>query len=300
MHAGIQSNMIRPMLNRRHFIIASAFSLPGILQANPTRSQRLISSIARLEKINGGRLGVAVVDSGNGERVEHRGHERFPMCSTFKFLLAAAVLQRVDRRQEALTRVVAIPSKPLLFNSPLTEPNAGGTMSVEALCHAILTRSDNTAANLLLEMMGGPPGITGFCRSLGDEVTRLDRMELSLNESLEGDIRDTTTPSAMADDLRSVLLGHVLSVQSRTQLLRWMESSETGLDRLRARLPTAWRTADKTGANGRHTSNDVALLSPPGRAAVVVSAYITQCLGPESKRAAMLAEVGGLVRAWVG
>ncbi len=218
------------------------------------------------------------------------------MCSTFKFLLASAILQRVDRHQETLNAIISIPPKPLLFNSPLTEPHAGGTMTIGELCHAALTRSDNTAANLLLERIGGPAGITNFSRSIGDAVTRLDRTETSLNEALVGDPRDTTSPAAMADDLQSVLLGHVLSPASREQLTQWMESNLTGLDRLRANLPHGWRAADKTGSNGKDTSNDIAVLWPPDRPPIIITAYITQCTGPESKRADLLKEIGRLVR----
>jgi len=284
------------MVNRRHFLAAAALLIPAAIRAKPRTSERLISAFATLEGANGGRLGVAVINTDTDERVQYRADERFPMCSTFKFLLASAVLKRADDQQETLARALKIPPKPLLFNSPLTEPHSGGTMTVAALCHAILTRSDNTAANLLLETIGGPPGLTHFCRSLGDPVTRLDRAELSLNESLDGDPRDTTTPSAMANDLKAILLGDVLSRPSARQLTLWMESNLTGVDRLRAKLPAGWRAADKTGANGEHTSNDVAVIWPPGRAPLVVTVFITQCMGPESKRAAMLAKVGELVR----
>jgi beta-lactamase class A len=253
-------------------------------------------ALARLEQINGGRLGVAVVDTATGERSGYRADERFPMCSTFKFLLAAAVLQRVDRHQETLDRTITIPPKPLLFNSPLTELHAGGTMSIAALCHAALTQSDNTAANLLLESIGGPASITHFSRSIGDSVTRLDRMEPSLNESLAGDPRDTTSPAAIAGDLKSVLLGNVLSSASRDQLTLWMEANRTGLERLRAKLPEGWRAANKTGSNGVHTSNDIAVIWPAGKQPIIIAVYITGCIGPESKRAAMIAEIGKLVR----
>jgi beta-lactamase class A len=253
-------------------------------------------ALARLEQTNGGRVGVAVVDTATGDRSGYREDERFPMCSTFKFLLAAAVLQRVDRHQETLDRNIAIPPKPLLFHSPLTEPRAGGMMTIIALCHAAVTQSDNTAANLLLESIGGPAGITGFARSIGDTVTRLDRMETSLNESLAGDPRDTTSPSAMAGDLKSVLLGDVLSSASRDQLTQWMAANLTGLERLRANLPEGWRSADKTGSNGEHTTNDIAVLWPAGRPPIIVAAYITQCIGAEGKRSAMLAEIGRMVR----
>jgi beta-lactamase class A len=284
------------MLSRRRFLAATALSVLCILHAGPRRFGQLPAAFSRLENTHGGRLGVAVLDTATGERTGYRADERFPMCSTFKFLLVAAVLRRVDLHQETLDRAVAIPANPLLFNSPLTESHAGGTMTVAALCHAAITRSDNTAANLLLETLGGPPRITEFARQLGDPVTRLDRIETSLNESLAGDPRDTTSPTAMLGNLQSILLGDVLTRPSREQLTTWMAANLTGLDRLRASLPASWRAADKTGANGEHTSNDIAVIWPPGQPTLIVAAYITQCSGPESKRAALLARIGALVR----
>ena len=144
--------------------------------------------------------------------------------------------------------------------------------------------------------MGGPAAITRFSRSIGDPVTRLDRTEPELNDSVVGDPRDTTSPAAMAEDLRAVLLGDVLSKTGRGQLIKWMEANLTGLDRLRAKLPEGWRAADKTGSDGEHTSNDIAVLWPVGEPPIVIAAYITQCHGPEGKRAAILAEIGRLVR----
>jgi beta-lactamase class A len=283
------------VLNRRQLIALTALALPGLGSAHE-RFAALPAAFEQLERKNGGRLGVTVVDTATGEVAQHRGTERFPMCSTFKFLLAAAVLQRVDRHQEAADRPIAIPGLPLLSHSPLTLPHAGGTMSVLALCHAIVTQSDNTAANLLLGTLGGPSGITTFARSLCDPVTRLDRTELTLNEALAGDPRDTTSPAAMASNLHAVLLGKTLAAPSRDHLIAWMVACETGLDRLRADLPAGWRAADKTGTNGSHTSNDIAIFWPPNRPPVIVTAYITQCPGPESKRALMLAQIGRLIR----
>jgi beta-lactamase class A len=173
-------------------------------------------------------------------------------------------------------------------------------MAVSELCHAALTRSDNTAANLLLDAVGGPQGVTGFARQIGDPVTRLDRTELALNESTDGDPRDTTSPAAMAGNLRAVLLESVLTQPSRNQLIGWMESNVTGLDRLRKDLPEDWRAADKTGSNGAHTSNDIAVMWPKGKQPVIIAAYITQCPGPEVKRATMLADIGKLVREAIG
>jgi beta-lactamase class A len=293
----MEARVVTSQLSRRQFVAVTALFLPSLVRATRTHFTDLPGSLASLEQTSGGRLGVAILDTSTGERSIYRADERFPMCSTFKFLLASAVLRRVDRHQETADRALPIPPRPLLSHSPLTETHAGGSMTIAALCHAIITQSDNTAANLLLETIGGPTGVTRFARSIGDAVTRLDRTELSLNEGLDGDPRDTTSPASMLGNLQAVLLGGILSAASRNQLTQWMQANLTGLTSLRARLPPDWRVADKTGANGSHTRNDIAVIWPPGRPPIIVTAYITQCSGPESKRENLLATIGNLVAA---
>jgi beta-lactamase class A len=283
------------MLSRRSFLAITALGVSGYMRATSASVSSVPASFAKLERANGGRLGVSVLDTETGERVGFRAEERFPMCSTFKFLLVSAVLQRVDYHEEKLDRLLAIPSKPLVGNSPLTLPHAGGTMTVEALCKSAIIRSDNTAANVLLETIGGPAGLTKFCRSIGDDVTRLDRNEPTLNESRLGDPRDTTSPAAMVDDLNRVLLRNVLTPAPRKQITSWMEGNQTGLDKLRATLPAGWRAADKTGNNGENTMNDIAVFWPEKKKPIIVAAYITQCEGPDSKRVAMLQQIGKVV-----
>ena len=291
------------MLTRRTFLLTSTLAtaantliLPQALQAQPIQRLRdLPALLAQLEHSNKCRLGVAVFDTGTGEKTGHRTDERFAMCSTFKMLLAAAVLQRVDAGHEHRTRTIAVPPKPLVSHSPVTEQHAGAEMAVFALCDAILTQSDNTAANLLLTTIGGPDGITRFARSIGDNITRLDRTETSLNEALPGDPRDTTSPTAMTGNLQTLLLGTVLSDGSRNQLIHWMVANEYGNSRLRAALPTGWHAADKTGANGETTTNDIAIFWPMHQPPVLVSAYLTECPGTDAKRDAVLAEVGRII-----
>lgn len=290
------------MLTRRRFLsnstlAATSLALGQACAEKPQNIfQRLSQQVAELEKSSGGRIGVYALDTDNGKFAGHREEQRFPMCSTFKFLLASAVLKRVDDGKESLDHSLPIPNKPLVGHSPLTEPHAGATMSVAALCNAILNQSDNTAANVLLDSIGGPSSITAFARSIGDELTRLDRNEPDLNSSIDGDPRDTTTPLAMAKNLQRILLGNVLKPVSRRQITEWMENSLTGLERLRKNMPESWHAADKTGSNGEHTTNDIAVLWPTRRAPVIVTCYITQCPGPETKRGAMIAEIGRYVR----
>jgi beta-lactamase class A len=293
------------MISRRTFV-ASGFAMVGAVAAPPLfsatggRFHNLMESFARLEKDNNGRLGVAVLDTGSGDSIGYRKDERFAMCSTFKMLLAATVLERVDAGRENLDRTIAIGATGFLPNSPVSLEHAGGSMKIRELAAAIVTRSDNTAANLLLASIGGPPEITGFARSLGDTVTRLDRVETALNEALPGDPRDTTSPAAMVANMRVLLVGNKLSQASREQLIEWLMANKTGDERIRAGLKSGWRVGDKTGSNGDNTTNDVAIIWPGHQAPVLVAAYLTVCAGPESKRNGVLAQVGREVAQCIG
>lgn len=250
---------------------------------------------AALEAGVGGRLGVSVLDTGSGRLTGHRLDERFPMASTFKWLAAAHVLQRVDAGLERLDRRIVYGPEVLLEHSPVTRLHADGSgMTLAALCEATVTVSDNAAANLILQTLGGPAGLTAFVRSLGDAHTRLDRTEPALNEATPGDPRDTTTPRAMAGALQRAVLGDALSPAGRAQLAAWLQATSTGMKRLRAQLPPGWRAGDKTGTGARGTANDVAVFWPPAGAPLVVCAYLTEGAAPLAQRDAAIAEVGRL------
>ena len=256
-----------------------------------------VAKLMALERAHGGRLGVAILDTLGGRRVNHRGEQRFALCSTFKPLAAALVLARVDRGEERLDRRVAYTRQELVAYSPVTERHVGAPgMTLAELCHAAVTASDNTAGNLLLASFGGPPALTALVRTLGDQATRLDRIEPELNDVPPGDERDTTTPAAMLHSLHALLLGDALSVASRTQLADWLVASTTGARRLRAGMPDGWRVGDKTGTGQRGATNDVAILWPPGRGPLLVAAYYDAPDEMEAElRDGVLAEVGRIV-----
>ncbi|EFH09690.1 class A beta-lactamase [Pseudoroseomonas cervicalis] len=249
--------------------------------------------MAEIEARSGGRLGVALLDTGSGFRAGHRAAERFPMASTFKLLLAGAVLRRVDEGKERLDRVIRFTRDDLVPYAPVTGPAAGGPgLTVAALCEATVTLSDNPAANLLLDTVGGPAGLTAFLRGLGDATTRLDRTEPALNEGRPGDPRDTTTPDSMAFLIRALALGDALRPASRERLMGWLLGNRTGDAQIRAGLPQGWRAAEKTGSNpSAGIANDVGLLLPPGRAPVLLAAYLTEARIAAAERPALLAEV---------
>ena len=266
-------------------------SQSSAVQTNKIREIHFQDRIAATEKRTGGRIGVAALDTGSGKHLDHRSEERFPMCSTFKFLAAAAVLKHVDEGKEKLERFVSYGAKDILEYAPVTKAhlNEGG-MTLRALCAAAIEQSDNTAGNLLLKSIGGPAGLTDFARSISDKVTRLDRMEPELNSAIPGDERDTTTPAAMCANMQQLVLGNVLTKSSQHQLEDWLQQNETGAQLIRAGVPKTWIVGDKTGRCGNGATNDVAIIRPPGRAPIVVAIYSINSAGSADDRSAILAE----------
>jgi beta-lactamase class A len=285
------------MISRRQLTLGALAAGPalwvGAAAARASDAQRH-KAISALERRHGGRLGIAIVDTGTSKHVAFRGNERFALASTFKFLAAAFVLTRVDRKEDSLTRRVVYAKSDLVSYSPITEKHVGEGMTVGELCEAAVTLSDNTAGNLLLDSFGGPAGLTAWLRALGDKVTRLDRREPALNENRPGDPRDTTTPLAMLQTMQKLVLGTTLSAASRAQLVTWLVACKTGSQRLRAGVPQGWRVGDKTGGGGHNAANDIAFLWPPERAPIVVAAYYTGANASLADRNKVLADVGRL------
>ena len=285
------------MLTRRDALRAAALflSTPAYAQIHYAEPSLALKD---LETRTGSRIGVAAVDSGSGRLVSWREGERFIMCSTFKFSLAAAVLSRADAGTENLGRIIHYNRSDILDVSPATTRNLETGMRVVDLCEAVMLYSDNTAANLLLATLGGPQGLTNWWRQIGDTLTRLDRKEPALN--VPDGIKDMTTPAAMLGNLKAVLLGSTLSSASRAQLMGWMAASTTGSNMLRAGVPSNWAVGDKTGrwsstdpSNG--ATNDIAILTPPGRKPILVAAYTTGGRGDDAERGSVLAEIGRII-----
>jgi beta-lactamase class A len=272
-------------------ICTALFAISSTSRANHAEDR-----IAEINARVGGRIGVAALDTGTGQHIEYKANERFPMCSTFKVLAAAAVLKLVDEGKEHLDRMVAYGKEDILEYAPVTKEHLKeGRMTLANLCAAAIEKSDNTAGNLLLRTIGGPSGLTGFLRALGDETTRLDRMEPDLNTAIPGDERDTTTPAAMRDDLVRLLTKDVLSPASRRQLEMWLVGNRTGAQMIRAGVPTTWRVGDKTGRGDNGTTNDVAVLRPPNRPPIFLAIYSVGSTAAANERTATVAEVARVV-----
>lgn len=257
--------------------------------------------LARLETQSGGRLGLHMLDTATGREAGWRSQERFAMCSTFKTLLVAQVLQATQTGDLQLQRNYRYEASEVVPWSPVTEKHAGanGGLTLQQLCEAAVVVSDNTAANVLLKASGGPAELTNWLQTLGDSVTRLDRHEPELNTAIAGDERDTTTPAAMLRSLQKILLGDVLDVTNRALLQQWLVASRTGDKRLRAGMPAEWKAGGKTGSGDNGTANDTLIVWPQAQAApLLVTAYFTGGKLDAAGRDAVLAKAGEVVSRW--
>jgi beta-lactamase class A len=258
--------------------------------STPGSTSDFANRLLPIEERTGARIGVAALDTGSGKRLDYRSEERFPMCSTFKFLAAAATLKRVDDGQEKLDRFITYSANDILEYAPVTKAHLkDGGMTLGALCAAAIEQSDNTAGNLLLNAIGGPAGLTKFVRGIGDETTRLDRKEPELNSAIPGDERDTTSPASMCADVQRLLLGNVLPESSRRQLEDWLQHNEAGALMIRAGVPKTWTVGDKTGRGANGATNDIAIIRPLGRAPILIAIYSIGSTAPADDRAAAIA-----------
>lgn len=289
--------------SRRHAIgTIAALCLPAALLPIPTVAQTdadpMMKVIRDVEARLQSRLGVSIRDIESGRTWSHRADERFPMCSTFKALAAAAVLARVDRGEDRLDRRVVFSAGDVVTYSPVTKEHVGEPgMTIGDICAAAVATSDNTAGNLMLKAIGGPEGLTRFLRGIGDTVSRLDPWETELNEGKPGDPRDTTSPAALSATMDRLVLGNVLSSRSRDQLGVWLVGNKVGDTKVRAGLPKDWKVGDKTGGGGFGTNNDTGIIWPPGRKPIAFTILTTETKASFEDKNAGMAEIARALHA---
>lgn len=274
----------------RRTLLRCAIALPllprvGLAQTvqNSPLQQQINAQIAALETVSGGRIGFAVIDTADGSQLGYRDDERFAFCSTAKVLAVAAILKQSMTRPALLQQRMHFSAQQLTDSgyAPVTSKHLAEGMTIAELCAAALTYSDNAAMNLLLDALASPDqsgvqAVTAYARAIGDSTFRLDRTEPSLNTAIPGDPRDTSTPRAMALTLHRLVLGDVLAAPQRSQLLGWLKANTTGDKRIRAGVPASWQVGDKTGTGAYGTTNDLAILWPEARPALILAIYYTQ------------------------
>lgn len=281
------------MRTRRIAAVTTTALLAALVPAAAPAHAGTRHTFRGLESTYDARLGVYAVDTGTGRTVAYRPDERFAFASTYKALAAAALLDRTTPAE--LDRVVHYTAADLVSYSPVTEKHVDTGMTLRELADAAVRVSDNTAGNLLFRELGGPNGLERDLRAIGDRVTDPERIETELNSAVPGEVRDTSTPRALARDLRAYALGGALPTGDRTQLIDWMSGNATGDALIRAGVPDGWTVADKSGAGSYGTRNDIAVLFPPSGAPIVLTVLSSRDTADAAYDDALIADAAAAV-----
>ncbi len=268
------------------------FALILLLNVSCANANPIIKKIKQVESELGARVGVSVYDVSSKQLWDYDGDVRFPLMSTFKTLACAKLLFDVDNGDQSFDTSVVIKESSLITWSPVTKNHVGENFSLKQACTAAMIMSDNTAANVVLDGINGPSSLTKFMRSIGDEVTRLDRIEPHLGEAIDGDVRDTTTPNAIVKSLHELLFGSALSEASKTQLKQWMMDNKVSDTLLRSSLPSDWSIADRSGAGGYGSRGITAVVWSDKRTPLIISIYLTQTEASFDERNKAIAGIG--------
>ncbi|MGB1229945.1 MAG: class A beta-lactamase [Holosporaceae bacterium] len=252
--------------------------LPGAALATPEKTA-IVDKIKAIEAKTQGRLGVFAINTANGHVIAYRANEVFPTGCTAKTMGVAAVLHQSMQSPDLLAQVVQYTKEDCTQSgyAPITEQHLSCGMTVEALCSAAISHSDNAAMNLLLPFIGGVKGITHFARAIGDHSFRQDHDWLrEAYSGGKGNVHDASTPRAMVQSFQKITLGQVLGKPQKEQLTLWLLNTQTGAARIRAGLPKGWVMGHKTGTGGAYgTTNDLAILWPPQHAPLLLGLYYT-------------------------
>ena len=238
-------------------------------------SADVADDLAALEAEFDARVGISVVDTETGATVSHRADERFGYASSLKALAAAQLLHDVpaEQREEVVTWTAA--DVEASGYSPVTSEHVADGLTLAQLAEAAVRKSDNTALNIVLDRVGGPAGLDQGLEDIGDTTTDVVNREPDLNTIEPGSTDDTSTPAAFTADLGALLDSRWLDAPDRALLLDWMSGNATGDTLIRAGAPDGWVVADKSGGAGG-IRNDVAVVTPPGRAPIVVTVFTTR------------------------
>ncbi|WP_198555511.1 class A beta-lactamase [Shewanella sp. Pdp11] len=259
--------------------------------ASPLSVKQTVNEFER----QGWNIGVSVIENSSNNVYLINGDERFSTNSTIKALACAIVLSEVDKNAVSLDDAMMINEQDVVSHSPVMKEFIGKKVTLADACKATMTYSDNTAANFAIKKSGGPEGITSFLRSMGDDITRADRYEPDLNTNPEGDLRDTSTANAMAANFNKLLLGNILSTQSKEQLKDWMMGNKVADNMLRLVLPTGWEIADRTGANSYGARGIISMVWSESQQPLIISIYIKKENTAIEEREKVISEIGRVI-----
>lgn len=249
-------------------ILISNFSFAGNIQVQ--------NKISKVQSKFGGKIGIYTIDRNNWKNFEYNGNFQFPICSVFKFLVVGAILKESMTNPDLLDKKIKINEGDIIGYTPVTSKNINKSLSVKDLSKAAIL-SDNTATNLLINELGGLKKLNEFIISLNDKDTVITANEPNVNNINLHDNFNKTSPKSIARDINKIAFSDdVLDKRHQKLFRKWLKENDTGKNRIAYSLPEGWQIGDKTGTCEYGSTNDVAILWPKGKKAIIMSILYTQ------------------------
>lgn len=247
-----------------------------------------------------GKVGVAVVGLEYGDTLTINGQHRFPMQSVYKFPLAMAVLNRVDKGKYALDQTIHVNRKELLPNtwSPLRDkyPRGNVNLSLREILAQTVSYSDNNGCDILFRVLGGPKKAEAYLRSIGIKEIAMVGTEKEMHKDWQVQFANWSTPNGMLKLLETFYYRRKLSKTSSDFLWNLMEKTTTGPKRLKGLLPKGTLVAHKTGSSGQKdgitgATNDVGFVTLPNGKRYAIVVFVSNSRESEEVQEKVIAQI---------
>jgi len=244
-------------------------------------------------------ISLAVVET--GDTVSLDGNRRFPMQSVYKFHLALAVLDLVDKGKLRLHQKLFLKKGDLLpdTHSPLRDkyPNGNVSISIDELLRYTVGQSDNNGCDILFRLVGGPKYVNRYIKKLGIKEVAIVATEEEMHKDHRVQFRNYSTPQSATALLLKFTEGKVLQASSMEYLRDIMQNSPSGPKKLKGLLPSGTAVAHKTGYSGTddsgltYATNDIGIVTLPNGNHMVISVFVSMSREAEAVNDRIIAEL---------
>ncbi|MCK9211090.1 MAG: class A beta-lactamase, subclass A2 [Ignavibacteriaceae bacterium] len=268
----------------------------------------LRTKIEHIIEVAKGNVGVAIISLGNNDTLTINGDSKFPMQSVYKFPLALAVLDKVDKGILSLDQKIFVKKEELLPNtwSPLREkyPEGNVNITLDELLTYTVSVSDNNGCDILFRLLGGPKIVNGYIHNLGITNIAVAATEEEMHKDGKVQFSNWCTPYAMGQLLSLFYHNKILSTKNGKYLMQIMVKTSTGTKRIKGLLPTGTIVAHKTGSSGSNEAgvigalNDVGIVTLPNGNHFVIVVFISNSTAEEAVCENVIAKVTKAVWDW--
>lgn len=224
-----------------------------------------------------------------------------PMQSVFKLPLAVTVLHLVENGKFSLDQAVRFLASDRILphtHSPLQDkyPSAEVDVPLRELLRLAVSESDNVAADIILRVIGGPEVVNGYIKAIGVDGFHLEDDERGLSRDDQTQYRNWFEPAGAVQLLRRISDNSPLTPEHTQMLLKWMQDTSSGQQRIKGELPSGTVVMHRTGTSGTvggvtYATNDIGLITLPDGRRLAIAIFVTNSTADDATRDAVIARI---------